>query len=208
MGYLQPTDYENFGLAANTTDDWVTAASALMDAHCRRTSLSVTQYVERMRAVEGSQAVRLTYLPLTAVAPGTTPLVAVRARYSRPRRGELALDPMTTQVAWAFSLPGTWTTLDCSTLDFMSDTGEVTLPYNVYGLPYNEVEVTYTAGLIVIPDAVKSACAQIVKNAQVTPSLNVKSTKMDTMRMDYFAATLLDEQVKSLLRPYVSSRLG
>jgi hypothetical protein len=208
MGYLQPTDYENFGLAPNTTDDWVTAASALMDAHCRRTSLNQTQYVERMRVVEGSQSIRLTYLPLTVAAPGASPLVTVRARYARPRRGEMALEPMAAQVAWAFSLPGTWTALDCSTLDFMSDTGEVTLPYNVLGLPYNEVEVTYTAGLIAIPDAVKSACAQIVKNAQSTPSLNVKSTKMDTMRMDYFAATLLDEQVKALLRPYVSCRLG
>ncbi len=56
MGYLLPTDYCNFGLAADTTDDWVTAASALIDAHCRRPSLSTTQYVERMRVVEGSQS--------------------------------------------------------------------------------------------------------------------------------------------------------
>ncbi len=40
MGYLQPTDYENFGLASDTTDDWVTAASALMEAYCRRASLN------------------------------------------------------------------------------------------------------------------------------------------------------------------------
>ncbi|HVJ08783.1 MAG TPA: hypothetical protein VM554_10390 [Acidisarcina sp.] len=208
MGYLQPTDYENFGLAPNTTDDWITAASALMDAHCRRTSLSVTQYVERLRVVEGSQSIRLSYLPLAVVAPGTSPWITVRARYARPRRGEIVLEPMRSEIAWAFSLPGTWTMLDSSTLDFVADTGEVTLPYNLLGLPYNEVEVTYTAGLTVIPSAVQSACAQIVKNAQATPSLNVKSTKMDTMRMDYFAATLLDEQVKALLRPYVSCRLG
>lgn len=208
MGYLQPTDYENFGLAPNTTDDWVTAASVLMDAHCRRTSLNATQYVERMRVVEGSQSVRLTYLPLAVVTPAISPLLTVRARYARPRRGEIALQPMAAEVAWAFSLPGTWTTLDGSMLDFVIDTGEVTLPYNILGLPYNEVEVTYTAGLGEIPDAIKSACAQIVKNAQATPSLNVKSTKLDTMRMDYFAGTLLDEQVKALLRPYVSCRLG
>lgn len=208
MGYLQPVDYESFGLASNTTDDWITAASALIDAYCRRTTLNAAQYVERMRVVEGSQSIRLSYLPLAAVAPGLSPLLAVRARYARPRRGEIALQPMAVEIAWAFSLPGAWTTLDCSTLDYVGDTGEVTLPYNVLGLPYNEVEVTYTAGLSAIPDAVKSACAQIVKNAQATPSLNVKSTKLDTMRMDYFAGTLLDEQVKALLRPYVSCRLG
>ena len=208
MGYLQPTDYENFGLAPNTTGDWVTAASVLMDAHCRRPSLDATQYVERMRIVEGSQSVRLTYLPLAVIAPAISPLLMVRARYARPRRGEIALQPMASEVAWAFSLPGTWATLDGTMLDFVTDTGEITLAYNILGLPYNEVEVTYTAGLGEIPDAIKSACAQIVKNAQATPSLNVKSTKLDTMRMDYFAGTLLDEQVKALLRPYVSCRLG
>ena len=36
MGYLQPTDYVNFGLDAATTDDWITAASALIDSYCRR----------------------------------------------------------------------------------------------------------------------------------------------------------------------------
>ena len=208
MGYLLPTDYCNFGLAADTTDDWVVAASALIDAHCRRPSLNITQYVERHRVVQGSQTIRLTYLPLALLDDAASPLVAVRARYAQPRRGEIALQPMASEVAWAFSLPGSWTTLDCMALDFVSDTGELTLPYNILGLPYNEVEVTYTAGLHVIPDAVKSACAQIVKSAQGTPALNVKSAKLDTMRMDYFAGTLLDEQVKALLRPYVSCRLG
>ena len=208
MGYLLPTDYCTFGLAADTTDDWVVAASALIDAHCRRPSLNATQYVERLRVVEGSQSVRLTYLPLALLDDAVSPLVAARARYARPRRGEIALQPMASEVAWAFSLPGSWTTLDCMALDFVSDTGEITLPYNILGLPYNEVEVTYTAGLNVIPDGVKSACAQIVKSAQGTPALNVKSAKLDTMRMDYFASTLLDEQVKALLRPYVSCRLG
>lgn len=208
MGYLQPSDYENFGLAPDTTDDWVTAASALMDSYCRRTSLSATQYMERMRIVEGSQSIRLSYLPLAAIAPNTTALVSARARYARPRRGEIAPSPMATEIAWAFALPGSWAALDCSTLDYVSDTGEITLPYNLLGLPYNEVEITYTAGLNVIPDAVMSACAQIVKNAQATPSLNVKSAKLDTMRMDYFSATLMDEQVKALLRPYVACRQG
>ena len=49
MGYLLPTEYVQYGLTAETTDDWVTMASALMEAYCRRPSLLVTQYVERMR---------------------------------------------------------------------------------------------------------------------------------------------------------------
>ncbi len=207
MGYLQPMEYENFGLASDTTDDWVTAASALIDAHCRRASLNPTQYTERLRLVDGAQTARVSYLPLTAIAPASSPLVSIRARYGRPRRGEIVY-PIQAEIAWAFGLPGTWNTLDCLTVDWVSDTGELVLPQNIFGMPYNEVEVTYTAGVSTVPDAVKSACAFIVKNAQATPSLNVKSSRLDTMQMEYFSNSLMDDAIKMLLRPYVATRLG
>ena len=207
MGYLQPTDYENCGLASDTTDDWITAASALIDSYCRRTSLNATQYVERMRMVEGAQTVRLSYLPLTPVAPATTPLVGINARYARPRRGELVY-PIQAEIAWAFGLPGAWTALDVTTVDYVFDTGELTFPLSILSLPYNEVAVTYTAGFATIGSDVKSACGQIVKNMQATPSLNLKSSRLDTLQMQYFSNSLMDDQVKTLLRPYVANRLG
>ena len=49
MGYLLPTEYAAYGLTAETSDDWVAMASALIEAHCRRASLHVTSYVERVR---------------------------------------------------------------------------------------------------------------------------------------------------------------
>jgi hypothetical protein len=207
MAYLQTTEYENYGLAADTTDDWIAVASGMIDAHCRRASLLATQYLERLRVTEGSQTVRLTYLPLSAVAPATSPLVMVRGRYTRPRRGEFR--PMgLMDVACAFSLPGAWAQVDPTSIDFMADTGELTLPYNVLGLPYSELEVTYTAGCVVVPEPVKIACAQLVKNAQATPGINVKASRMDTMWMQYFSNSLMDEHVRALLRPYVAARLG
>jgi hypothetical protein len=207
MGYLQPTDYTNFGLASDTTDDWITSASALMDSYCMRASLNPTQYVERLRLVEGSQTVRLSYLPLAAIGPAGSPLTAIRARYARPRRGELVY-PLEAEIVWMFGLPGTWTQLDCSTVDYVSDTGELVLQQNILGLPYNEIEVTYTAGLSVIPDAVKSACAQIVRNAQAMPALNVQRSRVDTLQLQYFSNSLMDDSVRQLLRPYVAKRLG
>ena len=86
--YLDPTEYVAYGLTAETSDDWVEMASALIEAHCRRQSLLVTQYVERMRLTAGSQAVRLSYLPLTPLGEVTSALVGVRVRYGRaaPRR--------------------------------------------------------------------------------------------------------------------------
>jgi len=207
MGYLLPTEYVEYGLPAGTADEWVTMASALMESYCRRVSLLATQYVERMRLTAGSQAVRLSYLPLVVVAPATNVLVGVNVRYAMPRRGELQ-DPMLAQVAWAFSVPGSWSALDVTTVDVNLDTGDVTFPRTLLGLGYNEVEVTYTAGLLVVPPAVKIACAQIVKNAQATPALNVKSSKLDTMQVQYFSGVLIDPQVQALLRPYLAQRIG
>lgn len=207
MGYLQPAQYASYGLSPDVTDDWITVASAMMDAHCRRTSLNPTQYTERLRLVEGSQTVRLSYLPLVPIAPATSPLVSVQARYAKPRRGQLVY-PLQEEVLWAFSLPGSWTAVDPSTVDFVPETGELVFPLNIMGLPYNEVEVTYTAGLATIPDAVLSACALIVKNAQATPGMNVKTSRIDTMLTEYFSSNLIDQTVQQLLAPWIATRLG
>ena len=59
-----------------------------------------------------------------------------------------------------------------------------------------------------IGDDVKTACAQIVRNAQSTPALNASKTKIDTMQMQYFSSSLVDETVQAWLRPYVANRLG
>lgn len=205
MGYLQPTQYESFGLAPDTTDDWITVATALINNYCRRDSLLVTQYTERMRLTSGAQTAQLTYLPLISMAPATNPFVTVQARYTRPRRGEL---PFEMQELWnAFSLPGSWITLDPTTVDWMPD-GGLTLPWSMMGLPYNEIAVTYTAGLSVLPDAVMSACALIVKNAQSTTGMNVKTSRVDMLQVQYFSDQLVDNTVKTLLRPWVANRLG
>ncbi len=207
MAYLQPTDYPNYGLPAGTTADWITAATALINSYCRRRDLNVVQYTERLRVTAGTQTVRLSYLPLAPMGAATNPIVSIEGRYARPRRGEL-LDQPLQEIAWAFSLPGQWAEIDPSSVDYDPNTGELTLPWNVIGLPYNEVTVTYTAGLAAIGDDVKTACAQIVRNAQATPVLNASKTKIDTMQMQYFSSSLLDETVQAWLKPYVANRLG
>jgi hypothetical protein len=207
MAYLQPSDYTNYGLPAATTADWITAAAALINSYCRRPDLNVIQYTERLRVTAGSQTVHLSYLPLASLAPATSPLVSMQGRYARPRRGEMVDTPML-EMALTFSFPGQWTNLDPTTVDFDPNTGELTLPWNLLGLPYNEVSVTYTAGLVTIGDDVLSACAQIVRNAQAQPALNAKSGKLDTMQMQYFSSSLIDETVQAWLRPYIASRLG
>lgn len=216
MIYLDASEYGTYGLEKTVPAAWIAAASSLIEAHCRRPTLGVVQYVERVRLRPDRNTVRLTYLPLAAIAPASSPLVAVRGRYAVPRRGEerpifdlerpigdLALD-----VALAFGLPGIWSAIDPTAIDFFADTGELTLPSNPLGFGYNEVEITYTAGLPAIPDAVKFACAQIVRNAQATPALNVRSGSLERMQLEYFADTLLDPTVCASLAPYVAQKMG
>jgi hypothetical protein len=209
MNYLQPAEYELYGLETTTALSWVTAASAIVDAHCRRATLAVSQYTERMRTENGRRPLRLTYLPLNPVAPATSPIVSAQARYATPRRGEMDYESIVSDAALAFGIPGTWVDVNVADMDVFLETGEVTLPVNVLGWTFTEIEIAYTAGLDPFPDAVKVACAQLVKNAQATPALNVKRNVLpDRMQLMYFSDSLLDETVQSLLAPYVAQRVG
>jgi hypothetical protein len=207
MPYLQPADYPNYGLPDGTSADWITAATALINSYCRRPDLNIIQYTERLRITRDAQTVLLSYLPLAPLGTATSPIVSMQGRYARPRRGETVPEPFF-EIVSAFSLPGQWTAIDPATIDFDETTGELTIPWNLLGLPFNEVAVTYTAGLAVIGDDIKSACAQIVRNAQSTPALNARRTKLDTMWMEYFSSSLIDDTVKAWLKPYIASRLG
>ena len=202
MNYLTSDEYEAHGLDAATVQAWVTAASALIDAHCRRSTLAIAQYTERVRLAPGTFSVCLSHLPLAALEPATSPIVTLRARYGVPRNG----DELASEVSRTFGLAGAWTLLDAAQAEWSADNGEITLGANALGLTYNEVEITYTAGVAEIPEAVKSACAQIVRNAQATPALNVRSGGLDHMQLQYFSDTLLDATVRALLKPYVAVR--
>jgi hypothetical protein len=208
MNYLDVSEYELYGLEATTPASLVAGASSLIDAHCRRKTLGVAQYEERLRIAPDRNTVRVTYLPLATVAPATTPVISARGRYCIPRRGDWPFDDIRLDVALMFGLPGVWTDISAPDIDFFAATGELTLPLNIVGLWFSEVDLVYNAGLAVIPDAVKYACVQIVRNAQSTPALNVKAGHLDRMVMQYFSDTLIDQTVSSMLAPYVAQKVG
>src|SRR2546423_13103583 len=103
MTYLQPSEYETYGLEATTPAALVAAASSLIDSHGRRPTLAVAQYVERVRLRERRNTLRLSSLPLPPVAPATSPLVAARV----PRRGESEAPDFVSEIMRVFALPGT-----------------------------------------------------------------------------------------------------
>jgi hypothetical protein len=206
MNYLSPTEYQLYGIDTTTDPALVGAASSLIDAHCRRATLAIAQYEERIRMMPDRNTIHLTYLPLAPLAPATSPIVSGRGRYTIPRRGEWPFDDLRLDVALMFGMPGTWSNMDPTSVDFDPTTGELTLPLNLVGLWFSEVDIIYTAGYATIPDAAKYACAQVVRNAQATPAVNVKTGHMDRFRMDYFAPDLLDNTVRAMLAPFVAQK--
>jgi hypothetical protein len=210
MSYLSDSEYQTYGLEPDTPESWVSAASSLIDAHCNRPTLWISQFVERVRLTPGRNVLRLTYLPLAIANGSQSPLVSGRARYGIPRRGEdLTLWDMASEYAITFGLPGVWIDLDLTTFDYFADTGEVSWLPNPLGLFFDEMELTYTAGFVTtVPDQVKFACVQLVRNAQAMPALNVKEGYLNAMHFTYFADTLLDSTVQVMLAPYVAQKVG
>jgi hypothetical protein len=212
MTYLLPAEYQLYGLLPDTPDNLVATASALIDAHCRRPTLMAFQYTERIRLTAGTQTGRLSYGPIFDGA-----LHSARVRYARGRRGEVAdfhQNPVSANlelglsIATAFGLPGTWSALDVAAIDVYAATREITFPANFLGIGYNEAELTYTAGCVTVPAPIKTACVLIVRNYQATPGSNVRMSRLDTMHMEYFGGSLLDNDTRAILAPYRAERLG
>ncbi len=201
MNYLETAEFEQYGVDAETPVAWVAAASALIDAHCRRKSLAVQEYTERVRIEPGQMEARLSFLPVENIT-------SARVRYGSMRRGDGVINEMMSAVAEAFGLPGTWSALDPATLELQPETGELTLPQNTLGMFYNEIEVTYRAGLATIPEPVKAACALAVRNISSTPSLNVRASSVENAHLEYFCDEVLDANARMLLAPYVAQRVG
>ncbi len=206
MEYLQVSEYATYGLAEKTPESLVAAASAMIDAQCRRPTLAVAQYTERFRLTKAN-TVRLSYLPLTPATGASSALVAMRARFGAVDRDWFDAQPVLHELL-QFASPSVWIAQDCSQTDVNALTGEVMFTQGLLGLPMSEVELTYTAGFATIPEAVKQACAQIVRNAQATPALNVRASQVDRMHMQYFSDTLLDSTVQTLLQQFVAQKAG
>ena len=168
MNYLSDSEYETYGLESATPESFVAAASSLINTYCRRPTLAIIEFTERIRVFPGRNNVQLTNLPLAALPGANSPLVSGRGRYASTTAWRRYHNVGVTQIALVYSLPGTWVNLDLSTFDYFADTGEVSWLGGPLGLAFDEIELVYTAGFSQVPDPVKFACAQLVKNAQAT----------------------------------------
>ncbi len=207
MAYLSGDEYTLYGLEATTPDSLVSAASDLIDAHCRRSGFGIAEYTERFR-VGRSRTVRLTWLPLIAMDGAGSPIVQARGRYMGTRGDCAEGAALVNELAQVFATPDVWFNVPASSLDVDTRSGEVIVCGGPLSPALSDLEVTYTAGYSEVPQAVKQACAKLVKNALATPALNVSRQQIDSMYVQYFADSLIDADVRQLLAPFVAQRLA
>jgi hypothetical protein len=207
MAYLSAEEYTLFGLEETTPDSLVSAASDLIDAHCRRKGFGIAQYVERFR-VGRSRTVRLSYLPLAAADGVSSPIVQARGRYLSSTREWEGSTELAIEVAQVFATTRNWANVSPDSLDIDAEGGEIFVGTGLLSPALGDLEVTYTAGYNAVPQAVKQACAKLVKNALATPALNVSRQRIDRMYLEYFSDSLVDADVKRLLAPSVAQRLA
>ena len=203
--YLSTAEFPAYALADSTDPALIRVASDLVDSFCQRASLLVAQYTERNRLPGGRPITRASITPLVVPQGAQTPFTLLRARHGilrGPNAASLA------EMLTPFGGPPEWITLDSAQTDYNADTGEIWLPAGIFGAPFSEVELTYTAGYAEPPEAVKLACAQIIRNAESHPAANVQSAQLDQLQLNYFAGSLLDDDVRRLLAPFVAVRLN
>ncbi len=203
--YLSTAEFATFGLPDSTDPALIRVASDLVDTHCQRASVLVTQYSERNRLPGGIPITRASYTPLAVPQGGQTPFSSLKARHGVPR----GPNPDTLAEAMApFGGPPAWVNLDPAQVDYWPATGEIWLPASIFGAAYTEVEMAYSAGYAEVPEGVKLACAQIIRNIESHPAARVSAAQFDRLQLEYFAGSTLDEDVRRLLAPFVALRLN
>ncbi len=59
MNYLSDSEYESYGLESATPESFVAAASSMINMYCRRPTLAIAQFTERVRVMPGRNNLRL-----------------------------------------------------------------------------------------------------------------------------------------------------
>jgi hypothetical protein len=164
-------------------------ASSIIDGYCKR-SLAVTSYTERVpltdyQNMNSYQRGHLSYYPVIDVT-----LVKGRPLYNA----------LTGNI---FGPPPFEPINDLSILDIDKNIGNFICGFNIFGVPYSELEVTYTSGWATIPDAVKTACGMIITQLANNANPNVKTKKDFDFSIEYFGSSMISSEISDLLSPYI-----
>ncbi|MDB5053280.1 MAG: hypothetical protein JWM44_1330 [Bacilli bacterium] len=187
--YLTTSDTDYVSPGVTLTTSLIIRASAIIDGYCKR-SLDVTSYTERVpltdyQNMNSYQRGHLSYYPVIDVT-----LVKGRPLYnilSGNIFGPPPFEPIN----------------DLSILDIDKNIGNFICGFNIFGVPYSELEVTYTSGWAVIPEAVKVACGMIASQLANNANPNVKAKKDLDSAIEYFGNSMVTPEIADLLSLYI-----
>lgn len=140
------------------------------------------------------------------------PLVRIVSGYGRYGYGRR--DDQTAGMIQEFNLlamvshfggPPEWIPIDVTQMDFRRNTGEIWVPAGALLAFYTDVRLGYVAGFqkSAIPQAVKRACANIIRSRQNgIDSAAIKTYQAGNQRYQMADATIIDKDTARLLQPY------
>jgi hypothetical protein len=176
------TDAAFVSAGVTLTDNLILRASAIIDGYCKR-EIGVKSYTERVPLTEYQRG-HLSYYPVLEIT-------ALKGRASRHITG---LD---------FGPPAFDDISDLSTLDVDKNIGSLWCGTSVFGIPFTELEVTYTSGWADTPEKVKVACGMIIDQLVSINNPNVKVKKDFDSTIEYFGNSLISPEIANLLSEYV-----
>jgi len=139
---------------------------------------------------------------------------SMMGRISYSRRGDppgLMQEYAMLQATTAFGGAPSWQDIVVQPSDIEKNTNQIWCPIGILMVPYSEVKVAYIGGYIAaaLPFQVKQACANVIIAIGESPaSPNMKSFKAGDTQMTRFLDSVIDNDTRTLLAPYVSKLYG
>lgn len=133
-------------------------------------------------------------------------------RYSYGRRNQQELgyfyDVNLLSTMAAFGGPPAWTSFTVPASSLNPNSGDLWVPAGLLLSYYTEVKIRYVAGWSAtgLPPAIKIACGMIVSALQAAPmGPQIRRFGAGKLTTERFADTVLDGDIRSMLRPYMAA---
>ncbi len=199
MAYLVTADLPTYAPQITLADPQATAyikiASELIDRYCFRT-LGVTTYTERIPVNQFNQG-HLTYKPIVA-------LTTVQVRYGRKHYTYYTNPVIDLYLLNNYFGPPRFQDVVVADCDFDPLQGYIWLPLGLWSVPYEEANLTYTAGYATVPEAVKCACGLLVAALVQRKGIGVVMEQIDDLRSQFKSDSLITPEIEQFLTPYIA----
>jgi len=102
-----------------------------------------------------------------------------------------------------FGSPPRFSHIDVEQIDFYPATGEVWLPTGLFLINYTEVQISYKAGFVNIPDRIKAALAEIINTICQKGASDRTIFSVGRVHRTYVSTSFVTPMAYMMLEPYI-----